>query len=781
MSIVQLLKSILTMHIKFKQNIFFLLISFALNNGYCQNLSVSEITALCSKSNWETINNHLITKGWAYYESSTSEDYKINTITWSYEKEYYSEKALGWFYVYSFENAPMKISFNFFNLKSYNSILGSIGPAGYKLIDSKIGDNSITLTYLNQNYILTISTSKRNSESDNDVSSTSYEVTVKKKNSYFDYDNGIKKEYFPDGTLKKEYTLTNGKLNGNYRQYHENGNLQLAVKFVNGKREGLQQEFDELGNIEVKINFKENVENGLFQNYQNGRLNEEYYFISGIKSGKYTLFNYDDNSKVIAKLTGRYENDLKQGKWTTSYFQNGTDTIVEYVNYKDDLKHGETLKYIHADTVEISNYEEDYLHGYFKRTIFITMFQGDEFKETGMWVIDCEGNYKNGIKTGLWKYYSLGNLKESGIYDFDRKDGIWTSYLTAGEKTGEIQSQTEFLNNKKNGKSSTFYELDLERDSSKSDISYKIVTTQILEEIYYKNDLEFGSYSKRLNNGQIIESGYYIDGKKEKTWFLRNEDKTSETTNYRNDKKNGEYIIRDSNSRVTVVGSYWNDLKSGLWKFINNDSSYLTVEFQFDNPISNSFYNHDDDLIYKESLKNGKIQKMEFFQNGKLQKSQTIASKINGYVINTTLFSTSNSDTVISFIYTLESSQEFDRDIFDSLAVLNGDFKITVKNLVINEGEFCNNSPCGNWKTYYTEQNVYSSKKYSQGIVIEDYYYNLTTNSKYNGRLTIYNDSERITYKIKDGLKDGKSKIYNSIGTLIDTIDYKNGIKINKK
>jgi antitoxin component YwqK of YwqJK toxin-antitoxin module len=65
--------------------------------------------------------------------------------------------------------------------------------------------------------------------------------------------------------------------------------------------------------------------------------------------------------------------------------------------------------------------------------------------------------------------------------------------------------------------------------------------------------------------------------------------------------------------------------------------------------------------------------------------------------------------------------------------------------------------------------------------VIEDYYYNLTTNSKYNGRLTIYNDSERITYKIKDGLKDGKSKIYNSIGTLIDTIDYKNGIKINKK
>ena len=769
------------MSIKFKPHIIFLIISFVFKNSYSQNLTAIEITALCSKSNWETINSYLMSKGWAYYESSTSEDYKINTITWSYEKDYYSEKSLGWFYAYSFENTPTKVSFNFFNLKSYNTIQNSIAAAGYKLLNNEIGDNSITLTYGNTSHIMTILTRKRETENEDDISRTSYEVTITKKNSHFDYDNGIKKEFYSDGTLKEEYTLKDGSLNGNYKQFHENGKLKLTVKFVNGKREGLYQEFDEEGIISAKLNFKGDKENGTIQNFQNGRLHEEYHLINGVKSGKYTSFYYDDSSKVITRQIGWFENNLKQGKWTNYYFQNETDTTIEYINYKDDNKHGETLNYLGGDTLEMANYEEGYLNGNFKRKIFVRMFQGEEFKETGMWMIDCEGSYTYGIKSGPWKYYSLGQLKESGTYTNGTKDGIWASYLTAGEKTGEIQRQTEYRNGKKNGKSTTYFELDLEPDTSKNHISYKFVTTPVLEELYYKDDLEFGNYSRKLHTGQIVESGYYIDGKKEKTWFLRNEDNSSETTNYRSDKKHGECTFRDSNNSIIIIGTYWNNLKSGPWKFINKDSSFLIVEFQFDNSISNSFYSEDNNLIYKEYLNNGKIQKTEYFLNGKLQKLQTIASKINGYVINVTLFSNSNADTVISYIYTLESSQEFDRNIFDSLAVLNGDFKRKVKNSIINEGEFCNNSPCGYWKTYYTEQNVYLSKKYSQGIVVEEYYYDLTNKSKYNGQLIIHNDSERITYKIKGGLKDGKSKIYNSNGKLIETINYKNGIKINNK
>ncbi len=757
----------------------FFLFSFASGTGYCQNLTATEITALCSKSNWETINSYLISKGWAYYESSTSEDYKINTITWSYEKEYYSEKALGWFYAYSFENTPTKVSFNFFNRKSYNTIQNSIAAAGYKLLNNEIGDNSITLTYSNTSHILTILTRKREAENEDDFSATSYEVTITKKNSHFDYDNGIKKEFYSDGTLKEEYTLKDGSLNGNYKQFHENGKLKLTVKFVNGKREGLYQEFDEDGNISAKLNFKDDIENGKIQNFQNGRLHEEYYVINGIKSGKYTSFYYDDSSKLIMSQTGLFENNLKQGKWKNYYFQNESDTTIEYTNYKDDNRHGESLNYTGSDTLERANYDEGYLYGNFKREVFVRMFQGEEFKETGMWMIDCEGSYTYGIKSGIWKYYALGQLKESGKYTNGKKDGIWTSYLTAGEKTGEIQRQTEYRNGKKNGKSITFFELDLEPDTSKNYTSYKIVTTPILEELYFKDDVEFGNYSRKLNTGQIVESGYYIEGKKEKTWFLRNDDNSSETTNYRNDKKNGECTLRDSNNSIIVVGSYWNDMKSGPWKIINKDSSYLVMEFQFDKSISNSFYDKKNNLLYKEYFENGKIRKSDYFQNGKLQKSQLINQSISGYTIYESLFSSVNSDTLISLTYTLDSDQEYDRFIFDSLAVRNGDFKIKVKNSITNEGEFCSNSPCGHWTTYYTDQNVYSTKTYAQGIVIEEFYYNLTNKSKYNGKLTIEAESERITYKIKDGLKEGKSKIYNSNGKLIDTIEYKNGIKIN--
>ena len=47
-------------------------------------------------------------------------------------------------------------------------------------------------------------------------------------------------------------------------------------------------------------------------------------------------------------------------------------------------------------------------------------------------------------------------------------------------------------------------------------------------------------------------------------------------------------------------------------------------------------------------------------------------------------------------------------------------------------------------KKKFIKETLYLSKKYSQGIVVEEYYYDLTNKSKYNGQLIIHNDSERI-------------------------------------
>ena len=95
----------------------FLLVTlfFTYVTAHSQNLSLNELFTLCNKPNWDEVNEYMLKKGWEYHESSKGDDSHYNTITWSYEKEYYGDKAKGWFYLYTYEGYPNKISYSFFN------------------------------------------------------------------------------------------------------------------------------------------------------------------------------------------------------------------------------------------------------------------------------------------------------------------------------------------------------------------------------------------------------------------------------------------------------------------------------------------------------------------------------------------------------------------------------------------------------------------------------------------------------------------------------------------
>ena len=85
-----------------------------------QKLTITDLTNLCNKKNWEDVNQTLLTKGWVYYDSEKGSTYKYNTITWSFNKDYYNDKAQGWFYLYTYEGFPNKISYTVFNKNLLN-------------------------------------------------------------------------------------------------------------------------------------------------------------------------------------------------------------------------------------------------------------------------------------------------------------------------------------------------------------------------------------------------------------------------------------------------------------------------------------------------------------------------------------------------------------------------------------------------------------------------------------------------------------------------------------
>jgi hypothetical protein len=165
-----------------------------------QNLKITDLTTLCNKKNWEGVNQNLIAKGWNFYESKKGDSFEYNSITWSFKKDNYNDKAQGWLHLYTIENIPNKIVYSFFNKASYLVFKNSIAPAGFKLVDNTIEDNEIVSTYSSSSFDLNVTTKKITDDDLLNSSKTGYLIIISKKQS----------PYKPEkSNLYKEYTITN--------------------------------------------------------------------------------------------------------------------------------------------------------------------------------------------------------------------------------------------------------------------------------------------------------------------------------------------------------------------------------------------------------------------------------------------------------------------------------------------------------------------------------------------------------------------------------------------
>ena len=261
-----------------------------ISNIFGQKLTLTDLTSLCNKKNWEDVNQFMLIKGWTYYNSEEGSDDKYNTITWSYNKEDYSDKAQGWFYLYTFDNYPNKISYSIFNKTSYLLIQNSLVANGFKLIDSAIEDEKVVSTYSNLGYTLKISNSKRTDEDWSDRSLTAYSVTLIKKAGIYDSQNGKKIDYYDNDVIKAEYTLLNGKINGLLKLYDEFGNLQKTSNFANGVANGKVVEYKENGEKNAEYTVSNDTKNGLLTFYENNKISYTTTFLKDIKNGQHTNY-----------------------------------------------------------------------------------------------------------------------------------------------------------------------------------------------------------------------------------------------------------------------------------------------------------------------------------------------------------------------------------------------------------------------------------------------------------------------------------------------------------
>lgn len=566
-----------------------------------QKLTLTDLTNLCNKKNWEDVNQVLLSKGWTYYDSEKGNTYKYNTITWSFNKDYYSDKAQAWFYLYTYEGLPNKISYSVFNKESYSIIQNSISSAGFKLLKSEIEDNEVISTYGNATYTLKISTEKRKDDDWRDRSLTAYSITIIKKAGIYDPDNGKKTDYYFGDVVKAEYTLSNGKINGQLKVYHYNGKLKKVGSYTNGVENGQFKEYDDDGNIEVEYtmsngemngslkvyypngklkksgnylkgnehgNFVEydddgnkeveyvmanGMKNGVLKIYDEGKIDVSTTYKDDLKSGQRIEYYYDDETGDLQlKLIGDYVNDDKSGIWKLFFIEDGKERLIQFENYNKGILNG-AFQDIKGDSLIIGSYKNGELHGEYKvyRDFVKTLFGGVIRTDISKLTLTNEGNYYEGLESGYWKNYDLtGTLRSEGRYSNGQETGEWKYYYTSwSDNKGGSQpysKQLFLVQNYSNGK----------LDGKSTRYSY------LNEEEYPCSEIDD-------NKNPLDTCKRYVY------------QKVLETAFYKNGKLNGPFEIRDSLNEVFAKGSFKDDLKDGEWlhryseKDINDETYFI--------------------------------------------------------------------------------------------------------------------------------------------------------------------------------------------------------------
>ncbi len=319
---------------------------------------------------------------------------------------------------------------------------------------------------------------------------------------------GLWKEFYPDGTVKKETRYKDNTVDGYVKDYDKKGDLTEMKKYSYGK--------------EVK-NAPELAKPDIFKAYfEDGNVRYEGLYLNGMPLGTHYKFHlskrcdsvrvYDDSTEkytmqfkcfnlsiadsafvyqegyllergpvdslrrrqkewIEYNITGEfrskgpYVDDKRIGNWEFFYPNGKTEQKGRYD--KKGRAQGEwILYYDDGKILRKENYKNDKREGVL-----------EEYTEDGKLI--TKGEYLDDQKEGNW-YYEIANYKEYGVYRSGVPDSVWRAYYV---KENKLRFEGKFVNGDPDGKH-TYY----------------------------------------FDNGKVQASGKYVAGQKEGDWHYFEED-----------------------------------------------------------------------------------------------------------------------------------------------------------------------------------------------------------------------------------------------------------------
>ncbi|NBR13195.1 MAG: hypothetical protein EBQ94_04860 [Flavobacteriales bacterium] len=346
----------------------------------------------------------------------------------------------------------------------------------------------------------------------NGVLSVSGEFINGKKNGPWEF-------YQFDGQLEKKENYLNDSLDGDYIVYYPNGKVDTEGHYKLGKKIGKWVWATEHANIEMAGSFIDDQQDGKWEYYYpDGGMSYTANFDKGKKSGEWHY--YYENGKDFKK--GNYSNNEKEGLWET-WYESGTLLMTgaykagkedgEWKNYWDNgtLKNKSTFKKgkLNGEWFSYTPAGILILQGHYKNGFQVSewkdFYNNGRLKEVNHYKVFKRKNYANGVAVmgmretvsephGKYEAYSQIDfqIKAKGQYKKGLKNGIWYDYYPGGVVPTII---SEYKNGKLDG---TFKQLGRRGE--------------LMHEIQYKNGLKHGFFTIYSENGQIVVQKFFQNG-----------------------------------------------------------------------------------------------------------------------------------------------------------------------------------------------------------------------------------------------------------------------------
>lgn len=368
-----------------------------------------------------------------------------------------------------------------------------------------------------------------------------------------------------------------------------------------------------------------------------------------------------------------------------------------------------------------------------------------------------EGMMQSGKPNGFWKtYYVNGILKTEGKRTNFLLDSIWNFYDTKGNITEKIS----YFNGHKNG-----YYLTYEFDTATQKSWLK--SKELLV-----NDKKQGEAFYYYPNGKLQQKVKYENNRKEGIALEFSEDSLIiSILDYRNDfpisreklnRKDSRGLKQDTwkqfypNLRVKVEENYMNDKLNGYYREFDENGKVTKIQ-RFEN--GNLVDEKAQDNSKKVEIKN------EYHASGKLQKSGSFVDGVpvgfhrefdeNEEVISTTEYNENGVVIGIGLVDNAGNMQKYWKHYYET-----GELK--------SEGEYKSNKKDGKWIFYYKSGEVEQKGTYRNGSPVGHWIWlyengklqrdETFVNGKEEGTLTEYDKEGNILTKgdYYDGLEEGE-------------------------